>query len=65
MTVLPPQLLPDNATIDADPPQLRDDGYALTSPETMLVLLVRYAGSFDAEARRFAAEAASLIRVDP
>ena len=43
----------------------RDDGYVLTSPETMLVLLVRYADSFDAESRRLAAEAASIIRVDP
>ena len=41
----------------------RDDGYALTRPALLLVLLVRYAASFDAETVRFAAEAADLIEV--
>lgn len=42
----------------------RDDGYSLENPETLLVLLVRYADSFDADTVAFAAEAASLIAVD-
>lgn len=42
----------------------RDDGYVLTTPETLLVLLVRYAESFDAETVAFADDAADLITVD-
>ena len=42
----------------------RDDGYALVRPETLLVLLVRYADSFDDETATFAAEAAEYIRID-
>ncbi|MFB6228526.1 MAG: winged helix-turn-helix transcriptional regulator [Halobacteriales archaeon] len=42
----------------------REDGYALARPETMLVLLVRYADSFDDAAVAFAAEAATHISVD-
>ncbi len=42
---------------------VRDDGYALENPETLLVLLVRYADSFDAETVAFAAEASELISV--
>ncbi|MDY6819870.1 MAG: MarR family transcriptional regulator [Halobacteriales archaeon] len=42
----------------------REDGYVLEDPETLLVLLVRYADSFDADTAAFAAEAASLISVD-
>lgn len=41
----------------------RGDGYALTRPETLVVLLLRYADSFDAEAVAFAAEAADLIEL--
>ena len=41
----------------------RGDGYALTEPETLLVLLVRYADSFGPEAVALAAEAAGLIEV--
>ena len=41
----------------------RDAGYVLTRPELLLVLLVRFAGSFDAETVAFAGEAASLIDV--
>ena len=41
----------------------REGGYALTRPEMLLVLLVRFAGSFDAETVAFAAEAADLIDV--
>lgn len=42
----------------------RDDGYRLTDSETMLVLLVRYADSFDEDAVALAADAADLIRLD-
>lgn len=42
----------------------RTDGYALRRPATLLVLLLRYAESFDAETVAFAAEAADLIRMD-
>ncbi|MFB6211333.1 MAG: winged helix-turn-helix transcriptional regulator [Halobacteriales archaeon] len=42
----------------------REDGYVLEDPEKLLVLLVRYADSFDADTAAFAAEAASLISVD-
>jgi predicted transcriptional regulator len=42
----------------------REDGYALARPETMLVLLVRYADSFDEDAVAFATEAATHISVD-
>ncbi len=41
----------------------RGDGYALTRPATLLVLLVRYADSFDARTVAFAAEAADLIEL--
>jgi predicted transcriptional regulator len=41
----------------------RGDGYALTRPETLVVLLLRYADSFDAETVAFAAEAADLIEL--
>jgi predicted transcriptional regulator len=43
----------------------RTDGYAVARPETIITLLVRYAESFDAETRAFAAEADSLVRYDP
>lgn len=42
----------------------RDDGYDLVAPETLLVLLVRYADSFDAATMAFAAGAAEFIRVE-
>jgi len=42
----------------------RADGYALARPETLLVLLVRHADSFDADAVAFAAEAAAHINVE-
>jgi len=41
----------------------RGDGYTLTRPETMLVLLVRYADSFDERTVAFAARAADLIEI--
>ena len=41
----------------------RDDGYVLNQPETLVVLIIRYADSFDAETMAFAAEAADLIAV--
>jgi predicted transcriptional regulator len=43
----------------------RADGYALRRPETLLVLLVRYADSFGEEVSEFAAEADDLVRFDP
>ena len=42
----------------------RDDGYRLVDSETLLVLLVRFADSFDEEAVALAADAADLIRFD-
>lgn len=56
------------STISKYTGELRDAGllaasseYRLVNPETILVLLVRYADSFDAETVRFAGEAAGLI----
>jgi predicted transcriptional regulator len=43
----------------------RSDGYAVEEPETMLVLLVRYADSFDEDALRLAAQADDLITHEP
>jgi predicted transcriptional regulator len=43
----------------------RADGYALERPETLLVLLVRYAESFDRRTVRFAANADALVDYDP
>ncbi|NIB98704.1 ArsR family transcriptional regulator [Halobacterium sp. R2-5] len=43
----------------------RADGYAIERPETLVVLLVRYADSFDATAAEFAGEAADLLSYDP
>jgi predicted transcriptional regulator len=39
----------------------RENGYALARPETLLMLLVRYADSFGPEARALAAEADDLV----
>jgi predicted transcriptional regulator len=44
---------------------VRDDGYAVSRPETIIALLVRYADSFDAAVDAFAADADDLIRYDP
>jgi Mn-dependent DtxR family transcriptional regulator len=43
----------------------RTDGYALTEPERLLTLVVRYADSFDAAAVALADDAASLVSYDP
>jgi len=43
----------------------RGGGYAVEAPETLLVLLVRYADSFGEDAVRFAAEADDLVVYDP
>lgn len=43
----------------------REGGYEVARPETIITLLVRYAGSFDAETEAFAADAADLVRYDP
>jgi len=55
------------AAADLDSARLldRDDGYALTEPERLLTLVVRYADSFDADAVAFADDAASFVRYDP
>jgi predicted transcriptional regulator len=42
----------------------RADGYAVERPETLLMLLVRYADSFGPEAVALAGEADSLVRYD-
>jgi len=42
----------------------RADGYELTEPETLLLLLVRYAESFGADAAALASEAPSLVNYD-
>ncbi len=41
----------------------REGGYSLTAAETLVVLLLRYADSFDAETAAFAARAADLIEL--
>ncbi|QSG15050.1 winged helix-turn-helix transcriptional regulator [Halapricum desulfuricans] len=43
----------------------RMDGYRVVNPETVLLLLVRYADSFDADATAFARDAASVVSYDP
>jgi len=43
----------------------REDGYALTDPELVLVLLVRYADSFGEDAQALADAAAALIDYSP
>lgn len=43
----------------------RTDGYRIVNPETVLLLLVRYADSFDADAAAFARDAASVVTYDP
>jgi hypothetical protein len=43
----------------------REDGYAITRPETVITILVRYADSFGPAAVALADDAASLIRYDP
>ncbi|GAA0653387.1 winged helix-turn-helix transcriptional regulator [Salarchaeum japonicum] len=43
----------------------REDGYAVEEPESVLMLLVRYAESFDADTAAFAADAADLVSYDP
>jgi predicted transcriptional regulator len=43
----------------------RTDGYALTEPERLLTLVVRYADSFGPEAVALADDAASFVAYDP
>jgi len=43
----------------------RESGYAVTEPETILALVVRYADSFGNDAATLASEADSLFRYDP
>ncbi|WP_255169760.1 winged helix-turn-helix transcriptional regulator [Natrononativus amylolyticus] len=42
----------------------REDGYAVERPETVLLLVVRYADSFDQRASALAANADTLLRYD-
>jgi len=42
----------------------REDSYTVENPETILLLLVRYADSFDAETATLAQDAANLIEYD-
>ena len=64
LSVTPPTIS-RHATDLADAGLLeRDDGYRLVDPETLLVLLVRYADSFDDDAVALAADAAGLISLD-
>ncbi|ELZ86698.1 hypothetical protein C453_06154 [Haloferax elongans ATCC BAA-1513] len=43
----------------------REDGYAVSEPETVITLLIRYADSFGTDAAAFANDAAGFIRFDP
>jgi predicted transcriptional regulator len=43
----------------------REDGYAVEAPETVLLLLVRYADSFDDDVASLAADADSLVEYAP
>jgi len=43
----------------------RADGYEVVNPETVLVLVVRYAESFDSETVAFARDADSLVSYEP
>ncbi len=43
----------------------REDGYSVESPATVLLLVVRYADSFDGDAAALAAEASDLVAYDP
>lgn len=43
----------------------REDGYTVRNPEVVVLLLVRYADSFDADTADFAASAAELVQYQP
>jgi len=64
LDVSPPTVSKHAAELDEAGLLDREGGYALARPETLLVLLVRHADSFDDEAVVFAAEAAAHISVD-
>jgi predicted transcriptional regulator len=53
------------AELDAAGLLSRADGYAVERPETLLLLLVRYADSFDADTAALAAEADAIVQYDP
>jgi len=53
------------AELDAAGLLSRTDGYAVERPETLLLLLVRYADSFDADTAALAAEADAIVQYDP
>ncbi|WP_136717963.1 winged helix-turn-helix transcriptional regulator [Halorientalis salina] len=43
----------------------KEDGYTVENPEVVLLLLVRYADSFDADTTELAADAADLLQYEP
>jgi len=53
------------ADLDAAGLLSRDGGYAVENPETLLLLLVRYADSFGEDAARLADAAPDLVEYDP
>ena len=63
--VSPPSISAAAADLEAAGLLDRTDGYALTEPERLLTLVVRYADSFDAETVAFADDAADLVAYDP
>jgi len=64
LDVAPPTVSKHAAALEEAGLLDRESGYALARPETMLVLLVRYADSFDDDAVAFASEAATHITVE-
>ena len=62
--VSPPTVSKHAAELDEVGLLDREGGYTLTRPETLLVLLVRHADTFDDDAVAFATEAAAHITVD-
>jgi predicted transcriptional regulator len=65
--VSPPTVSKYAAELEAAGLLSREDGYALEEPETLLMLLVRHADSFDADAdaAALAADADDIVSYDP
>src|SRR6056297_3020318 len=63
--VSPPTISKDANELENSGLLSREDGYAVQNPEVVLLLLVRYADSFDADATALAANAAELVQYDP
>ncbi len=53
------------ASLEAGGLLTRVSGYSLERPETLTLLLVRFAGSFDEDTVEFAAEADTILQYDP